>query len=295
MTAARLLLLTLFVAPHAACAQQPHEHSMPMATPPSAKALAQIDQVRQATKALASPDQASANGFGPVLNWLPTMGVHWINMSRQSDGRSLTLGAPDQLMFSPVNGKQQLVGAAYSFIVSKSDTARPASFDGNPMWHDHPQFAPEGKTLAMLHVWFVPSPDGPFAGHNPNLPFWALGLTPPDPARFADHDESRRIRKAALALAVVADTAGLFPTLAQRADVHPALVREREAIRALMPRLDAKGVTDWASWDRAADDAAARWDAVRATYLASVRTPAIRQRMIDVMDEMESGAHGHMH
>jgi hypothetical protein len=293
MTRPALVLAASLLVAAAARAQ----HNMAdMAPPaPTAKALQQIEQVKQASQAFATPDQAKSAGFGPVLNWLPTMGIHWVNLGRRQDGHSVTITAPDQLMFSPVNGKDQLVGAAYSFIVPLSDSSRPPTFDGNPAWHDHPQFAPEGSTLAMLHVWFVPSPDGPFAGHNPNLPFWALGLTPPPAERFKDAAESARIRKVALALGVVADTAGLFPTLAQRPEVHAALATEREAIRALVPKLDAKSVSDWASWDRAADQAAARWDAVRGIYLGSVRTPSIKARMIKVMDEMETGTHAHVH
>jgi hypothetical protein len=278
----------------AAGSSLPAQHAMmdmPMA--PSAKALSQIEQVKAATRSLDNPGAASAAGFGPVLNWLPTMGVHWVNLGRQSNGRSIAITSPDQLMFSPVYGKEKLVGAAYSYFVSMSDTSRPPTFDGNPPWHDHPQFAPPGQTLAMVHVWFVPSPDGPFAGHNPNLPFWALGLLPPDTGRFSDHAESMRIRKVALALGVVADTAGLFPQLMQRPEVRAAIVPHREAIRALVPKLDAKDVSDWTAWDRSADEAAKHWDAVRAAYLATVRTPAIRDRMIRLMDEMETGHHGH--
>ena len=286
--ARRLLIASLIVAPAAHGQMQ-----MTVPTPVSSRALDQIEQVKQATKTLGTPDQATTGGFGPVLNWLPTMGVHWINRGRQSDGRAIQLTAPDQLMFSPVNGKQTLVGAAYSFIVGLNDSVRPPTFDGSPAWHDHPQFAPEGQTLAMLHVWFVPSPDGPFAGHNPNLPFWALGLTPPPTDRFMDPTESLRIRRAALALAVIADTAGLFPTLAVRPDVHAVLLTQSAVIRELVPRLDTKGVSDWASWDRAADDAAVAWAKVRAAYLGTVRTPAIRERILKVMDEMETGHHGH--
>lgn len=145
----------------------------------------------------------------------------------------------------------------------------------------------------MVHVWFVPSPDGPFAGHNPNLPFWALGITPPDAGRFMDPATASRIRKASLALGVVVDTAGVFPTIASRPAVHAALAAEREKIRPLVPRLDAKGVTDWKAWDGAAAEAAASWDRVRAIYLGAVRTPAIRERMEAAMDEWETGHHGH--
>lgn len=287
----RAVLLICFLTTSIAHAQQ---MSTTAGTAPSAEARRQIEEVKRATSQLASTEQAAAGGYVLAFHWLPTMGEHWINPKRQQDGSSVVLDAPDQLMFSPVNGKPQLVGAAYSFIASLADAARPATFDGNPAWHDHPQFAPEGKTLAMLHVWFVPSPDGPFAGHNPNLPFWALGLTPPDARRFMDHEEGIRIRKAALALGILVDTAGIFPTLAERPAMRDVLAAQRQALRALLPALDAKEVTDWAAWDRAADDAAARWDTIRAAYLATVRTPAIRERMIKAMDEMETGAHGHM-
>jgi hypothetical protein len=266
---------------------------MIMPPPPTAKALAQIEQVKKAASAFSTPDRAATGGFIPVLNWLPTMGLHWINQRRQSDGRTIDIMAPDQLMFSAIDGKETMVGAAYSYIVSLTDSIRPPTFDGNPPWHDHPQFAPEGKTLAMVHVWFVASPDGPFAGHNPNLPFWALGLTPPDPSRFMDAATSARIRKASLALGVVVDTAGIFPTIASRPTVHAALAAEREKIRLLVPRLDGKGVTDWKAWDQAATEAAAAWDRVRAIYLGSVRTPSVKERMETAMDEWETGHHGH--
>ena len=284
-----LLALSLCLTPVVARGQ--------MVMPPeaSAAALRQVAEVRAATASRSTPALASSAGYGPVLNWLPTMGTHWINRTLQGDGKSVNLMAPDQLMFSPVNGTPTLVGAAYSYIVPLTDSTRPATFDGAPRWHDHPQFAPPGETLAMLHVWFVPSPDGPFAGHNPNLPFWALGLTPPPADRFMDPAESARIRKAALALGTVADTGGLFPTLAARPVLHERLAAEREAIRPLVAKLDAKDVRDWSAWDRAADEAAAHWDAVRAIYLGYVRTPAIRERLESIMDEMETGQHAHRH
>jgi hypothetical protein len=241
---------------------------------------------------LATPERARAAGFEPVLGWLPTMGVHWVNQSRTRDGTSMRLTAPDQLMFSPIDGKEVLVGAAYSFLTPLSQTARPSLFDGNPAWHDHPNLAPEGQTLAMLHVWFVPSPDGPFAGHNPNLPYWALGLTPPDETRMTDSLESARVRKVALALSVVVDTTGLFPLIQQRPEVHDLVATHREEIRKLMPKLDGTvGARDWVAWDRAADEAVSHWEAIRAAYLASARNPFANERMRRLMDEMETGAH----
>src|SRR5690242_16033748 len=79
----------------------------------SATAQRQIHDVEQATAKLASTDSAQANGFGPVFGWIPTMGTHWVSGQRMLAGKVFALDAPSQLMFSRVNGKNTLVGAAY--------------------------------------------------------------------------------------------------------------------------------------------------------------------------------------
>ena len=61
--------------------------------------------------------------------------------------------APAQLMFSPVDGKETLVGVAYAYYAPITDTTPPpVLFDGAPAWHDHPDLAPPGTNLLMLHV-----------------------------------------------------------------------------------------------------------------------------------------------
>ena len=92
-------------------------------------------------------------------------------------------------------------------------------------------------TLVMLHVWFVPSPDGPFAGTNPNLPFWAVGLAAPDASRMHDPAFKSRVYRASLALAEVADTTSILPSLEQRPDVKASLFAHRDTIRTLIPEL----------------------------------------------------------
>ena len=183
------------------------------------------------------------------------------------------------------------------YITPANDTLRPSSFDGNPPWHEHPDLAPPGTTLVMLHVWFVPSPDGPFAGHNPYLPFWALGLTPPGDDRMKDEAMSLRVRKAALGLGEVADTNGLFRGLARRPAVRTVLEERRAAIRALIPQLDsAQRAHDWTRWDGVADEIGSHWQAIRDAYLASAVNPFVHARMEKFLDEMLSGAHaGHVH
>jgi hypothetical protein len=156
----------------------------------------------------------------------------------------------------------------------------PSLFDGAPAWHEHPDLAPPGMRLVMLHVWFVPSPGGPFAGTNPNLPFWAVGLDAPDPARMRDPAFSARVRRASLALAEVADTTAIFPNLEWRPEVRPVLAARRDSIRALIPEFRAaERSRSNARWDRAAAKAAAHWDAIYASYLASARTPIGKQHM----------------
>ena len=284
----------LLAALHAPAAAQ--TVSRPVWKEASPSAQQQIHQVENATAPLATPDSARAAGFTPVLGWIPTMGTHWVNGPRMLQGRTFDVTSPSQLMFSRVNGQETLVGAAYAYFAPLTDSTRPNSFDGNPGWHEHADLAPPGTTLVMLHVWLVPSPDGPFAGHNPYLPFWALGLTPPSAERMKDEGVSRRTRRAALALAEVADTAGVFPVVARRPAVRPVLVEHRDSINALIPKLDAaqkKG--DWRAWDRIADQLGAQWDAVREAYLKSVVNPYINARMVKFLDGMEASGHGMEH
>ncbi len=263
-------------------AGMPGMHDMHHDAPAKVSSLArrQIDTVAKAVAPLGTTAAAAAAGFQSKFGWIPTMGVHWVSMQKMISGRQTDRGAPSQLMFSKIGGKDSLVGAAFGYVTADNDTVRPSLFDGNPPWHEHPDLVPPGETLVMLHVWFVPSPDGPFAGTNPNLPFWAVGLAAPDSSRMRDTAFSSMVRRASLALAEVADTTSIFPQLKERADVGPAIAVRRDSVRALVPELlAAQRAHDAARWDRAAKRAAAYWDAMDATYLASARTTAGRARI----------------
>lgn len=254
---------------------------------PTAATLLQIDDVKRATRSLTSTDAAHTAGFEPVLGWIPTMGVHWVSNKRMVTGRTFKLGEPAQLMFSPINGRDSLVGAAYAYLAPAGDTLRPATFASNPPWHEHPNLAPPGQTLVMLHVWFVPSLDGPFAGHNHNLPYWAAGLTPPNAIEARDPVVDSRIRKTAMLLAEVVDSTGLFPVLAAREPARTQLRALRDSARALVPEFaSAQEQGDWSRWDRTAERAAALWEAVRTTYLDAVLVPERRPGVQRAMDEM---------
>jgi hypothetical protein len=288
-----VLLCVASTLPITATAQS-HDHmggGPPLAV--SALALKQIDSVARAVQPIATTATAGAAGFHPVLGWIPTMGVHWVSTPRIAAGRTFRMDQPANLMFSRINGRDSLVGAAYAFVTAIGDTTRPAAFDGNPPWHEHANFTPPDQTLVMLHVWFVPSPDGPFAGHNPNLPYWAAGVVPPDSARFHAPGGDARVRKTAMALSEVADTVEKFPVLAQRSPLREELAARRDSIRALIPQLKAAQASrDWARWDAAADRAALQWDAIYTAYLAAPRTPDVRERMQRYLDEETTGHHG---
>jgi hypothetical protein len=132
----------------------------------------------------------------------------------------------------------------------------------------------------MLHVWFVPSPGGPFAGTNPNLPFWAVGLAAPDSARMRDPVFSARVYRAAMALGEVADSSSVLSNLERRPEVGAAISARRDTVRALIPQLRAaQRSKNRARWDALAEKAARQWDGMYATYLASARTKDGRERI----------------
>ena len=250
------------------------------AAPVSAKARAEIADVAHAVQNLSTTSAAAAAGFRPVFGWIPTMGVHWIDRTRMMAGAPHDRLQPANLMFSRIAGHDSLVGAAYAYFGPADDSTRPDLFDGAPPWHEHPDLAPPGETLTMLHVWFVPSPDGPFAGTNPNLPFWAAGLDAPDASRMHDSVFASRVRRASLAISEVVDTTSILPQLERRPAVHAAIAAHRDSIRALIPALQrAQSAHDAAAWDRTADQLAGQWDAMDAIYVGSARTDDGRARI----------------
>lgn len=261
--------------------------------PVSAKAQREIADVVKATQSLEAESAAATAGFKPVFGWIPTMGVHWVDESRMAKEKQSNLATPNNLMYSKINGRDSLVGAAYAYLTPVADTVRPALFDGTPPWHEHQDLAPPGETLVMLHVWFVPSPDGPFANTNPNLPFWAAGLAAPDPSRMHDAKFNMMVRRAGLGIADVTDTLSIFPRLALRPELQVAIKPYRDSVRAIIPELlAAQKSKDAARWDRAAERAAAQWDSVYQTYLATASSPMIKQR-IEKRVAMLLGEHRH--
>jgi hypothetical protein len=259
----------------------------------SAKTRQEIADVAAALKPLTSTTAAQTAGFEPHFGWIATMGVHWVELSRMTKTAQSVLQSPDNLMFSRINGRDSLVGAAYAYFTQVGDTAVPSLFDSHPPWHEHEGLAPPGQTLVMLHVWFVASPDGPFAGTNPNLPFWAAGLAAPDSTRMHDAAFSARVRRAALAIGDATDSTSIFPRLGGRPALQPFLAPKRDSVRAvIVDLLAAQKAGDAPRWDRAAERAASLWDSMYHVYLQSARTPDVKER-IEHQAAMLLGQHGH--
>ena len=160
---------------------------------------ARVAELQRALAELSTPEAALAAGFRPALGDIPGMGIHYVNAGRMLDG--VRVDAPDHLLFAEVDGEERLVGTAYAFI-DVPDTQEQIPFESDlARWHDHPEFAAQGRTLHMLHVWFIPSSNGPFAGLNFWLPFRSAGITPPSACWMADEDDAQRIQRMSFALA----------------------------------------------------------------------------------------------
>ena len=281
-----ILSIAILLAAPLAGAQSHSHHATAGATPLAAE---QIRDVERALQALSSPDAARAAGFEPALGWIPMMGTHWVHGPRMLEGKAANMSrsVPSQLMFSRVAGKETLVGAAYAYYASPKDSVPPVLFDGDPAWHDHPDLAPPGTNLQMLHVWLVPSPDGPFAGLNPFLPYWAAGVTPPEIGRLRDPVVSVAVRTAALALAEIVGPDGLFPILARRPAVQAVLDERRAAIRTVVPALnEARAAGDTARWDGLIADLGRHWTAIREAYIASALDPRVKANLAKAIDDM---------
>ena len=247
----------LIMPPHQAVSQDAqhagHGHAgeavscMTLASPPwiglSEVDQAQFDALRQVVSGLETPEAARAAGFNPVLGDIPGMGVHYVNSIRSRDG--VHVNAPDHLLFVEIDGRERLVGAAYAFI-DVPDTEVPIPFESDlAKWHDHPEFADDGRTLHMLHTWFVPSSNGPFAGLNFWLPYLTAGIAPPSSCWMANEADADRIRNVSFSLVPPRDRPGR---------PAPVITEPSEERVKILAALDfAARAIDHDAWIKAAD------------------------------------------
>ncbi|MGI9179217.1 MAG: hypothetical protein ACR2H9_01705 [Longimicrobiaceae bacterium] len=258
------------------------------------KAREQLAASQRAVAPLGTPEAARAAGYRPMFGQLPTMGEHWVNMEIFERG-GFDVERPSTLIFSPVEGKPTLVGVAYGFRIP-TGAPMPEGFDGDAdRWHAHPGLADlPGKQLVMVHAWFVPAPDGPFANHNPWLPYMAAGLQPPPASALADTRENRSART--LALALWQSTGELpFGGWIQRrggAELRRQVEADRAAIRTLVPELRAaQAQQDAAEFARLAERAVAHWERIEAAY-RSVGGPFVNQILDEALAEIIGESHG---
>ena len=203
----------------------------------------QFASLQQTMAALRTPEAARAAGFQPALGNIPGMGVHYVNSARGRD--PVNIDEPDHLMFSSVDGQEQLVGAAFAFV-DFPDTDEPIPFQSElATWHDHPQFADEGRTLHMLHTWFIPSSNGPFAGLNFWLPYLTAGVAPPSSCWMADEADADRIRNVSFAL--------VPPRARPGQPAPPATEPSAERVKILAALDFAARALDHDGWVEAAD------------------------------------------
>jgi hypothetical protein len=229
-----------------------------LAAPPwtglSASDRALIRSIEASVQSLSTPRAAREAGFRPTLGNIPTMGVHWVHSGRMGEG--LDIRRPDHLLFAPVDGEDRLVGVAFAFT-DVVGTEVPVPFESElAAWHDHPEFARPGQSLHMLHVWFVPSSGGPFAGNNFWLPFRGAGIEPPSACWMNDEDDAARIQRVGmtLGLAQMGDGAAIpqLRAAAERAGIR--LEERRQAIRSHAGEMDAAArAGDRDRWFTAAD------------------------------------------
>lgn len=158
-----------------------------------------VQAVREATRRYADQSVAIADGYRKVGPDFPSMGEHWISVSRIVRGTVVPL-EPPILEYAMLGGRPTLVGVAYAQLVREGlpTSSLPAPADA---WHYHAGSVDEesfilghasgeaasaaaGPRIAVLHAWvWIDNPAGLFATDNWALPFARLGLPLPTAAR----------------------------------------------------------------------------------------------------------------
>ena len=170
----------------------------------------QLDAVRASVARYRDIEAAKRDGWKPFAGGAdePLMGQHWYSEDPALDyvsGAPIDLTRPNNLMYTEMDGRMVLTGAAFVVRLGPND-AVPAGFAGpQDRWHVHDfvdainaateerpflRFLANGwlkdtyfrksddrARLAMVHVWTEnDNPDGVFADYDRTLPYRKLGL-----------------------------------------------------------------------------------------------------------------------
>lgn len=199
--------------------------AMALAGPGAAQtATGQVAAVRAAIAPYQDRALARAEGWRPIGGDEPLMGRHWYHPEGPDyvGNPRLDPTRPSNLMYTEIGGRQVLTGAAFVVRIGPGEPL-PEGFAGRAdRWHVHHvgdfveaatqdrpflgwlangwlerEYPGDARDrLAMVHVWAIPNPDGPFASHNRTLPYLKLGL-PASHAEGADMAAARGLSLAA--------------------------------------------------------------------------------------------------
>lgn len=293
-----LILLPVALAAQSTPMSMPMDHPDQTARPAriTQHTTDQIAEARRVASAFDTPEKARAAGYLPRFGDVPLQGEHFSNRQLVLAG-TFDLEHPPILMFAPINGEQKLIGVAYAYEVKEGE-ATPDGFDGAAMWHEHPALSLPGKRLVMTHVWFIDSPNGPFAHDNLALPFLERGIGYP-PDGWLD---APTLRKLALTLSLARPR----PPGSSRAIEGPrndsivaVLTEQRDSVNTLAELLEAARIAGKrAEYRKVAAEIAGREDAIIATVKAIPIDPlgrAFFSRLIDeaLTDHDQMGTGGH--
>jgi hypothetical protein len=136
---------------------------------------APLEQLRTATSAYQNVQNATGAGFAPAgpcveVPGAGAMGIHYMAQSRM-DG-VVNPAEPEVLLYLPVNGSMQLLGAEFMVPADAWDAAHtaPPAFDGKAFDDHRAADARHGIPFAHyeLHVWaWKDNPSGLYAPFNP--------------------------------------------------------------------------------------------------------------------------------
>ena len=176
----------------------------------SAKARDQFQTVERGIARYRDIAVAKEEGWRPFGGDEPLMGQHWsppaeFDLDYQSADPDLDFARPNNLMYTEIDGRMVLTGAAFVVRLAEGEPV-PEGFAGpHDNWHVHDfeaafDAATEERPLvrwlgrrwlednwlddgdgrargAMVHVWAaLPNPDGPFADYNRALPLLKHGF-----------------------------------------------------------------------------------------------------------------------
>jgi hypothetical protein len=171
---------------------------------PEQQAAAQrlADETRAAIAKYEDPKVALADGYRPV-NFGKGKTAHWANPAYARDGRTLDPSRPEDLVYANTPNGPKLLGAM--FLMPRPGGWGPDFGGPLTVWHQHDNicFGPGAgglaglmspfdtcaagtfniRSSAMIHLWTVDVPGGPWAELGPDQVATLLGLDKPASSR----------------------------------------------------------------------------------------------------------------